>query len=88
MDDVYALFWQSKLILGGILWHRDVTWHHIGALNARCDWIAETLQVAFVDPNSWIENWDFSKGELHLNQSGGRRLSHLYSIVCGCVLSL
>jgi hypothetical protein len=95
MGNVYALmneaktkFQQSKLILGGVLRRRDVTWHRIGALKARYDWIAKTFGVTLVDPNSWIENLDFGKDGLHLNQSGARRLSHLYSIVCGCELSL
>jgi hypothetical protein len=46
---------------------RDVTWRRIVAMNARYDWIAKTLEVTFVDPNSWTENWDFGKDGLHLN---------------------
>jgi hypothetical protein len=49
-----------------------VSWRRIGALNTRHDWIARTLGVTFVDPNSWIENWDFGNDSLHLNQSGAR----------------
>jgi hypothetical protein len=74
MGDVYALinmaktkFPQSKLVLSGILRHRDVSWQWIGALNNRYDWVAKTLGVTFVDPNSWVENWDFGRDGLHIN---------------------
>ena len=56
-------------------------WHGgpIGALNDRYDWIAKTLGVTFVDPNSWFEDWDFAREGLHINRRGARRLSLLYS---------
>jgi hypothetical protein len=60
-----------------------VSWRLIGALISRYDWIAKTLGIIFVDPNSWIENWDFSRDGLHINRSGAARLSQLYSRVCG-----
>jgi hypothetical protein len=63
MGDVYALvnkattkFPQSRLVLSGVLRQRDVSWWRIRALNDRYDWIAKTLGVTFVDPNSWVEN--------------------------------
>jgi hypothetical protein len=90
MGDMYALvykaetkFSKSRLVLSGVLRRRDVSWRRIGAPNGRYDWIVKTLGVTFVDPNSWIENWDFSKDGLHINRSGARRLSQLYSRVCG-----
>jgi hypothetical protein len=90
MGDVYALvnkaktkFPQSRLVLSGVLRRRDVSWRRIGALNGRYDWIAKILGTIFVDPNSWIENWDFSRDGLHINRSGARKLSQLYSRVCG-----
>jgi hypothetical protein len=49
--DVYA-----RLVLSGVLRHRDVSWRRIGALNGRYDWISKTLNITFVDPNSWIED--------------------------------
>jgi hypothetical protein len=68
MGDVYALvnkarakFPQARLVLSGVLRRRDVSWRRIGALNDRYDWIAKTLGVAFVDPNSWIEEWNTHK---------------------------
>jgi hypothetical protein len=48
-------------------------------LNGRYDWRAETLGITFVDPNHWIENWDFSRDGLHINRSVARRVSQLYS---------
>jgi hypothetical protein len=90
MGDVYALmnkaktkFPQSKLVLSGVLRSRNVSWWRIGALNSRYDWIAKTLGVTFVDPNSWTENWDFGRVGLHINRSVLRRLCQLYSRVCG-----
>jgi hypothetical protein len=74
MGDMYALVNKAKtkspksrLVLSGILRRRDVSRRRIGALNGRYDWIVKTLGVTFVDPNSWIENWDFSKDGVHIN---------------------
>jgi hypothetical protein len=90
MGDVYALvnkantkFPQSKLVLSGVPRRSDVSWRRIGALNDRFDWIANTCGVAFVDPNSWIEDPDFGRDGSHINRSEARRLSQLYSRVCG-----
>ena len=90
MGEVYSLvnkakvkFPQSKIVLSGILQQTDVSWRRIGALNDRYDWMAKTLRVTFVDPNSWLENWDFTRDRLHINRRGARRLSQLYSRVGG-----
>jgi lysophospholipase L1-like esterase len=90
MGDMYALvnkaktkFHKSRLVLSGELRLKDVSWRQIGALNGRYDWIAITLGITFVDPNSWIENWDYSRDGMHINRGGARRLSQLYSRVCG-----
>jgi lysophospholipase L1-like esterase len=90
MGDVYALvnktknkFLQSKLVLRGVLRRRDVSWRRIGALNSRCDRLTKTLGVTFVDPKSSVENWDLGKDGLHINRSGAKRRSQLYSRVCG-----
>jgi hypothetical protein len=90
IGDVYALvnkaktkFPQSRLILGGVLRRRDMSWRLIGALSCRYDWIAKTSGITFVYPNIWIENLDFGRDELHINLSGAIRLSQLYSRVCG-----
>jgi hypothetical protein len=90
MGDVYALvnkektkFPQSSFVLSGVLRHRDVSWQWIRELNGRYDWTAKTLGITFVDPDSWIEKWDFSRDGLHINRSRARRLSQLYSRVCG-----
>ncbi|PNF38209.1 hypothetical protein B7P43_G13474 [Cryptotermes secundus] len=89
MGDVYALvkkaktkFPQATLVLSGVLRRRDVWWRRVGALNVRYDWVARSLGVTFVDPNSWIEDWDFGKDRLYINSSGARKLSQLYSRVC------
>lgn len=67
-------FSQSKLVLSCVLRHRDKSWQHTDN---------RTLGVTFVDLNSWIENWDFGRDGLHINKSGVRRLSQLYSRVFG-----
>jgi hypothetical protein len=74
---------QSKIVLNGVLRRTDVAWRHIGALNDGYDWIAKTLGITFVDPNSWLEDWDFAKDGLHINYIGARRISQLYSGVSG-----
>jgi hypothetical protein len=86
MGEVYWLvntakskFPQSKIALNGVLRQTDVTWRRIGALNDRYDWIAKTLGVTFVNPNSWMEDWDFVMDRLHINKRGARRVSQLYS---------
>jgi hypothetical protein len=61
----------------------DVAWRHIGALYDRYDWIAKTLGITFVDPNSWPEDWDFARDGLYINWRGARRLSQLYFRVDG-----
>jgi hypothetical protein len=62
MGEVYALVATAKsklpncrLVLSGVLRRRDVSWRSIGALNDRFDWVANALEITFVDPNSWIE---------------------------------
>jgi lysophospholipase L1-like esterase len=88
--DVYALvnkaktkFPQSRLVLSSVLRSIDVSWRRIQTLNGKYDWIAKTLGITFVDSNGWIENWDFDRDGLHINRSGARRLSQLFSRVCG-----
>jgi hypothetical protein len=44
---------------------------------------SEHFGFTFVDPNSWVENWDLGRDGLHVNRSGAKRLSQLYSRVCG-----
>ena len=63
---------QSKIVLSGVLWWTDVAWRCIRVLNDRYDWIAKTLGVTFVDPNSWLEDWDFARDGLHINPRGAR----------------
>jgi hypothetical protein len=53
------------------------------SLKRQIDWIAKTLGVTFVDPNSWLEDCDFARDGLHINQREARRLSQLYSRVGG-----
>jgi len=59
MGDVYELvntvktkFSTSILVLSGVSRRRDVSWRRIGAVNSRYEWVAQTLGVNFVDPNS------------------------------------
>jgi hypothetical protein len=60
-----------------------VAWWQIGALNDRYDWVANILGINFVDPNNWIEDWDFTIDGLHLNGRGKRRLGKIYARVSG-----
>jgi hypothetical protein len=79
VGEVYALVATAKsklpncrLVLSGVLRRRDVSWRRIGALNDRFDWVANALEITFVDPNSWIEGGDFARDGLHLNGRGNR----------------
>ena len=90
MGEVYSLvnkakvkFPQSETVLSGLLRRTDVAWRRNGALNDRYDWITKTLGVTFVDPNSWLEDWDSARDGLHINRRGARRLSQLHSRVSG-----
>ena len=74
MRDVYGMvntaktkFSTSRVVLSGVLRREDVSWRRIGAVNDRLEWVANTLGVTFVDPNSWVDDWDFSRDGLHLN---------------------
>ena len=90
MGEVYALASTAKkklpnckLVLSGVLRRRDVSWRRIGSLNDRLDWVANTVGLTFVDPNSWIEDGDFGGDGVHLNGRGKRHLGNLYGRVSG-----
>ena len=90
MGDVYDVvntaktkFSASRVVLSGVLRSGDVSWRRIEAVNDRLEWVAKTLGVTFVDPNSWVDDWDFSRDGLHINRRGARHLGQLYSSVCG-----
>jgi len=90
MGDIYNLinmakskFSSSRVILSGVLRRKDVSWQCIGAANDRLGWVANTLGVTFVDPNSWVDDWGFSGDGLHLNWRGAQQLGQLYERVCG-----
>ena len=74
-------FPKSKIVLSGVLRRADVSWRRIGALNDKYDWISRALGVTFVDPNNWVEDWDFAMDGLHINRRVTRRLGQLYSRV-------
>jgi hypothetical protein len=73
-------FSTSRLVLSGVLRRRDVSWQRIEAENSRYKMIAQSLVVTFVDPNSWVNDWDFGRDDLHINR---RRARHVYSRVWG-----
>jgi lysophospholipase L1-like esterase len=90
MGELYGLvntartkFPTSKIVLSGVLRQIDVSWRRIGAINDRYDWVAKTLGVTFVDPNCWVDDWDFARDGLHLNRREARKRGQLYSRVCG-----
>jgi lysophospholipase L1-like esterase len=76
-------FSASRVVLSGVLRRRDVSWRRIGAINDKLEWVATALGVTFVDPNCWIDDWDFNRDGLHINRRGSRELGQLYSRVCG-----
>jgi len=60
-----------------------MSWRCSGALNDRYDWAANALGLNFVDPNSWIEEGDFARDELHQNGREKRRLGQFYARFSG-----
>ena len=89
MGDIYNLvntaktkFSASRVVLSEVLRRQDVSWWRTGAVD-RLEWVVKTLGVTFVDPNSWVDDWDFSRDGLHINRRGARHLGQLYSRVCG-----
>ena len=90
MGDVYDLvntartaFSTSRFVLSGVLRRRGPSWRRIGAVNSRYDRVAEMLGDTVADPNSLVDDWDFGRDGLHINQRGARRLVQLCSRVCG-----
>jgi hypothetical protein len=87
--DVYDLvntaetkFSTFRVVLSWVLQRQDVSLWHIGAVNSRYEWIQKTLGVTFVDPNSWVDDWDFGRDDLHINWTGATHLDQLYFRVC------
>jgi len=75
VGDVYNLvnmaktkFSTSRVGLSGVLQRQDMSWRHTGAIISRYEWEAQTLGVTFVDPNSWVDNWDFGRDGLHITK--------------------
>ena len=60
-----------------------MSWWRIGAINSRYEWVSQTLGVTFVDPNSWVDDWDFGRDGLRINRRGATHLGQLYCRVCG-----
>ena len=90
MGDIYDLtntvktkFSTSRVILSGILRRRDTSWRRIGALNDRMEWVASSLGVTFVDPNSWVDDRGFGGDGLHLNRRGAQQMGRLFGRVSG-----
>jgi hypothetical protein len=86
MGDVYNLvnmaktkFSTSKVVLSGVCAEA----RHVLAVHCRYKWVAQMLGVTSVDPNSWVDNWDFGRDGLHINRRGTRHLGQLYSRVHG-----
>jgi hypothetical protein len=74
---------NCTLVLSGVLRRRDVSWRCIGGLNYRLDWVAKAMGLTFVEPNSWIEDCDFSRDGVHMNGRGKRHLGNLFDRVSG-----
>jgi len=63
-------FSASRVVLNCVLRKGNVSWRRIGAVNDRLEWVANTLGLTFVDPNSWVDDWDFSRDGLHIYRRG------------------
>ena len=65
MAEVHALVATAKrkllncrLVLGGGLRRRNVSWRRTGALSDTFDWVANGLGLTFVDPNRTGISWE------------------------------
>jgi len=76
-------FSTSRVVLSSVLRRQDLSWRRTGAVNSRYEWVVQTLGVTFLDPNCWVDDWDFCRDGLHINRRGARHLDQLYSRVCG-----
>jgi len=81
MREVYDLvkkaktkFPGSRLVLSGVLRSKGVNWRRVGTANDRHEWVAKNIGATFVDPKSWVDDWDFSRDGFHLNRRGARQL--------------
>jgi hypothetical protein len=81
MGDVYDVantaktkFSTSRVVLSDVMRRRDLSWRRNGAVNSRYEWVAQKLGVTFVDPNRWVDDWDFSRDGLYINRGGARHL--------------
>lgn len=76
-------FPKTKIYISGILRRRGIPWRRVGVVNRMFEWVAQTRNVFFVDPNSWLQDGDFGRDGLHLNRSGSTKLGGLFSRVGG-----
>ena len=74
LNTAKIMFSKYTVVLSGVLRRRDVSWRRIGAVNSRNEWVAKRLEVTFVDPNIWVEDWDFGRDVLHINRRFARLL--------------
>ena len=47
-----------------------MNWRRVRAANDRLEWVAKNLGATFLDPNSWVDDREFSRDGLHLNWRG------------------
>lgn len=76
-----SIYPRAKIIISGIIRRRDVNWRKVGLANDSFEWVAERLGTQFVDPNSWLDDWDFGRDGVHLNRRGAATLGHLFAKV-------
>ena len=74
---------NCRFVLSGVLRRTDVSRRRVGVLNDRYDCVTNALELTFVDPNSKMEEDDFTRDGLHLNGRGKRRLGQLHARVSG-----
>jgi hypothetical protein len=75
MGDVYDLVnmaknnvSKSRVVLSAVFRRRDVSWRGNVAVNSRYEWVSNALWVAFVDPNIWVDDWDFGSDGFQINR--------------------
>lgn len=63
-------FSGAKIIVNGIIKRKYVSPGKIEYINRGISWVCKRQGINFVNPNSWVREWDLGRDGLHLNRRG------------------
>lgn len=68
------------MVLSGLIFRRGFSEVYINRVNEELANLAEeSVNVRFVDPNSWLGEGSLARDGLHLNSGGAKKLGALFS---------